>query len=461
MRLLPEGSQKYVAEFLGTFMLVFSVGCNVLAGSRIWLATSIAATLTVLVYIFGDISGANLNPAVSVALWLTGKMNGRQAATYCVIQCLAAVVAGFSYSLILWEVFTLQPAKGYSWWEAGLAEILYTCMLCFVVLHVAGDSDVQYLDRSTRVPNGSYNNQYYGLAIGLVLLAGIGGAGHISGGCFNPAVALGIDISSFHTYWWILYAVWELIGAALAAGLFALTNPHAVKNQSDDGQPSRRARMASEFIGTAFLVLTVGLNVIGKSNSPVFSIAAALTSMIFALGRVSHAHFNPAVTLAVFARGDPFFASRDTISYWTMQFMGGAFGAVMYTIMERGRTFPLEVGYGFDWQHVAVAEFIFTAVLCYIVLAVAYTKQAQRKTQFFGLIIGSAVTAGGIAVGPISGGVFNPAVALGVSLAGIFGGAHEFWHCIPYMFFEVLAGGFAAATYMITRPSEFQRKHHG
>jgi len=452
MKLLPENSQKYVAEFLGTYMLVFSIGCNVLAGSRIWLSTSIACTLMVAVYMFGTVSGANFNPAVSICLGITKKKPWKEVAIYCLVQILAGILAGFSYGLVLWEVFTLQPAKGFSWWQAGLAEMLYTCMLCFVVLHVDG-SVPEYLDQVADKKNGAANNQYFGLAIGFVLMAAIPSGGHISGGCFNPAVALGIDLSSLTMgfYWWISYVIFEVLGAALAAVLFGITDPLSSRNTLGS-EANMKARLASEFIGTFFLVLTVGLNVIGKSNAPVFSIAASLMCMIFALGRVSGAHFNPAVTLAVLARGTPGLGPREALYYWTVQFVAGACGAIMYTILEHGKTFPLAVGKGFHWAHVAVAEILFTFLLCYVVLAVATTKKA--KTQFFGLAVGSCVTAGGIAIGTISGGVLNPAVAFGVALTSLFGGG-EFWHFFPYMGFEFIAGGFAAAIFIITRPSEF------
>jgi len=452
MKLLPDGSQKYVAEFLGTYILVFSIGCNVLAGSRIWLSTSIAGTLMVAVYMFGDVSGANFNPAVSIVLGLCKKKPWKEVAIYCVVQIIAGIMAGFSYGLILWEVFTLEPAKGFSWWQAGLAEMLYTCMLCFVVLHVDG-SVPEYLDQVAEKRNGAANNQYFGLAIGLVLMAAIPSGGHISGGCFNPAVALGIDLSSsmMGFYWWISYVCFEILGAVLAAGLYILTDPLSSRN-SLGSEANMKARLCAEFIGTFFLVLTVGLNVVGKSNAPVFSIAAALTCMVFALGRVSGAHFNPAVTLAVLARGS--IIAREALYYWVVQFIGGAAGAVMYTIMEHGRTFPLSVGKGFGWVHVGVAEIIFTFVLCYVVLAVATTKKA--KTQFFGLAIGSCVTAGGIAIGTISGGVLNPAVAFGVALSSLFGGG-DFLHFFPFLGFEVLGGGFAAAVFKLTRPSEFEK----
>lgn len=452
MKLLPENSRQYVAEFIGTYILVFSIGCNVLAGSRIWLSTSIACTLMVLVYMFGSVSGANFNPAVSICLGLAKKKPWKEVAIYCVVQILAGILAGFSYGLILWEVFTLKPAQGFSWWQAGLAEMLYTCMLCFVVLHVDGSVE-PYLDQVTDKKNGAAKNQYFGLAIGFVLMAAIPSGGHISGGCFNPAVALGIDLSSMLMgfYWWISYVFFEILGAALACALFNLTDPLAPRN-SLGSEANMKCKLASEFIGTFFLTLTVGLNVIGKSNAPVFSIAASLMCMIYALGRVSGGHFNPAVTLACLARGIPGFGPREALNYWTVQFVAGACGAMMYTLMEHGKTFPLAFGKGFSWGHVAVAEGIFTALLCYVVLAVAATK--KNKTQFFGFAIASCVTAGGIAIGTVSGGVLNPAVAFGIAFSSLFGGG-EFWHFFPYFGFEMLAGGIAAATFIITRPSEF------
>merc|ERR1719261_1885158 len=173
--------------------------------------------------------------------------------------------------------------------------------------------------------------------------------------------------------------------------------------------------------------------------------------MIFALGRISGGHFNPAVSLAILARGHTGFKPKDALYYWFVQFLGAAAGATMYTIMEHGKTFPLEKGANFAWPHVAVAEILFTFLLCYVVLAVATTTKA--KTQFFALAIGSAVTAGGVAIGTISGGVLNPAVAFGVALTSLFGGGN-FWHCIPYAFIELLGGGFAAVIFLLTRPSE-------
>merc|ERR1719333_39577 len=119
------------------------------------------------------------------------------------------------YGLTLWNVFNLQPSPGFGIMQAGAAEFLYTFMLCFVVLNVA----------ASKKHAGA--NQFYGLAIGFVVIAGGYGAGHISGGCFNPAVAFGIDVASagIGFGWCFVYSLFEFVGAALAAVLFKMVRP--------------------------------------------------------------------------------------------------------------------------------------------------------------------------------------------------------------------------------------------
>merc|ERR1719262_1955770 len=338
------------AEFVGTFLLVFTVGCNVLSGSPVWAATSIACILMVSIYALGGVSGANFNPAVSVTLGLSNKLDWMTVGIYCVVQIVAGIVAGLSYGALFFKVFNLAPGAGFGWWEAGLAEVLYTFMLCFVVLNVA-----------TAAKNAG--NQFYGLAIGFVIIAGGYGAGAISGGAFNPAVALGIDVSSagLGFGWGFAYAGYELIGAALAHALFRVVRPDDFGGSPDY---SLGTRLVSEFIGTFFLVLTVGLNVIGKSPAPVFSIAASLMCMIYALGNCSGAHFNPAVTLAILASGRKLITATEACAYMGVQILGGVCAGYMYAAMHHGATFPLAPGKGFGFGHAAAAEIIFTFVLC-------------------------------------------------------------------------------------------------
>merc|ERR1719298_212262 len=293
---------------------------------------------------------------------------------------------------VVLNVFNLAPQPGFGWWEAALAEVLYTFMLCFVVLNVATASK-------------NAGNQFFGLAIGFVIIAGGYAAGGISGGAFNPAVALGIDVSSagLGFGWGFAYLGYEFAGAALAAGLFRIVRPDEFGGESDY---SLGTKLVSEFIGTFYLVLTVGLNVLGKSPAPVWSIAASLMCMIYALGNCSGAHFNPAVTLAILASGRKLITAGEAAAYMGAQILGGIAAGYMYAAMHHGATFPLAPGAGFNFGHAAAAEIIFTFVLCFVVLCVATVKEPSK--DIFGLAIASCVTAGGYAIGSVSGGSLNP-----------------------------------------------------
>jgi len=425
-----------VSEFVGTYCLVFTVGCNVLSGSPVWAGTSIACILMVMIYALGGVSGAHFNPAVSLALGLSNKCDWLRVGVFSAVQVVAGILAGFSYATMFMDVIPLAPASGFGWMEAMFAEVLYTFMLCFVVLNTAAS------DR-----NGCSNkdNQFYGLAIGFVIVAGAYGAGAISGGCFNPAVAFGLDISSafLGVKWCFIYTIYEAIGAAMAAGLFRIVRPEDFNNGATD----LKARLVSEFIGTYILVLTVGLNVLAQSPAAAFSIAASLMCMIYALGDVSGAHFNPAVTFAIVLRGGDLISLRDAGAYVAAQIVGGISAALTYAAMRHGQTFPLAPGAGYNYAQVAVAEIAFTAVLCFVVLCVATT--AEPLKNFYGLAIGSCVTVGGYAIGAVSGGSLNPAVSIGISSSHILNHG-VFYNCIIYSIFELIGGGIAAGVFRLT-----------
>jgi len=434
-----DGAAKYVAEFVGTYLLVFTVGCNVLSGSPVWAATSIACILMVSIYALGGVSGANFNPAVSVALGLSNKLEWKEVGIYCVVQIIAGICAGLSYGALFFKVFNLAPQAGFGWWEAALAEVLYTFMLCFVVLNVA-------------TAGKNAGNQFYGLAIGFVIIAGGYAAGGISGGAFNPAVALGIDVSSagLGFGWGFAYAAYELIGAGLAAAAFRVVRPDEF---GGDAEYSLGTKLASEFIGTFYLVLTVGLNVLGKSPAPVWSIAASLMCMIYALGNCSGAHFNPAVTLAILASGRKLISTTEAAAYMGVQILAGVCASFMYAAMHHGATFALAPGKGFNFGHAAVAEIIFTFVLCYVVLCVATVKEPSK--DMFGLAIASCVTAGGYAIGAVSGGSLNPAVSFGISSANILNEG-KFYNCLIYSLYEAVGAGLAAGVFHATHPNEYK-----
>jgi len=432
---------RCVSEFVGTYLLVFTVGCNVISGSPVWAGTSIGCVLMVAIYALGGVSGANFNPAVSVALGLSDKLPWKDVGIYCAVQIVAGIVAALSYGALFMKVFNLAPSPGFGWWEAGLAEFFYTFMLCFVVLNVAASK------------KHAGKNQFYGLAIGGVIWAGAYGAGAISGGCFNPAVALGIDVSSagLGFGWGFAYTGYELLGAAAAAGLFRVVRPEDFGGSDDY---SLTTRLVSEFIGTFFLVLTVGLNVLAKSPAPVWSIAASLMCMIFALGSCSGGHFNPAVTLAVILAGRDKCKASDGAAYMGVQILAGVCAAYTYAAMHHGKTFALQPGKGFNFGHAAAAEIIATFTLCFVVLSVATIK--SPLSEYFGLAIASCVTAGGYAIGAVSGGSLNPAVSVGISSAQIINGG-LFYNCLIYSLFEFIGAAIAAGVFHVVRPEEYEK----
>jgi len=196
------------------------------------------------------------------------------------------------------------------------------------------------------------------------------------------------------------------------------------------------AKYLTEFIGTFFLVSTIGYTVIapGAGDMAPLAIGTTLMVMIFAGGHVSGGHFNPAVTLAVFLRGR--LPAADIIPYWIVQFAGAAVAALIVLFMKGN---PEIVPMQPDVTRALVAEFLYTFALCYVVLNVA-TAKGTSGNPTYGLAIGFTVLAGAYAVGGVSGGAFNPAVAVGITMMGL-ASMVNLW----IYFVANLAGGAAAA----------------
>jgi len=236
-------------------------------------------------------------------------------------------------------------------------------------------------------------------------------------------------------------------GAALAAGLFKVVRPQEFDEDAEIAPlPSK---LVSEFLGTYMLVLTVGLNVLGKSPAGAFSIAASLMCMIYALGDVSGAHFNPAVTLAIFcSKLCPDLTAPNVGMYMVTQIVGGIAAAFTYAGIHGGKSFPLGPGAGYGWVQVSVAEIVFTFVLCLVVLCAAVSSKTKTESMF-GLAIGSCVTVGGFAIGSISGGSLNPAVSFGIASSQILNGG-LFFKALIYSGLEFVGAAAAAGVVMVT-----------
>jgi aquaporin Z len=171
----------------------------------------------------------------------------------------------------------------------------------------------------------------------------------------------------------------------------------------------------AEFIGTFFLVLTIGCTVIGHGAGPFtpLVIGSALMVMIFAGGHISGGHFNPAVTLGIWLSGKC--ETKDVAPYMIFQVMGAVLAALVVKFLKGGAAVvPLQP----ETIPALLAEFLFTFALVYVVLNVA-TAKSTSGNSFYGLAIGFTVLVGAFSVGNISGGAFNPAVAAGISVLGL------------------------------------------
>jgi aquaporin Z len=356
-------------------------------------------------------------------------------------RVLGGLLGAISSFTLYGASFNLEPQGQFGMKQAGVAEILYTFMLCFVVLNTA----------CTKANQG---NQYFGLAIGFVIVAGGYAVGGISGGALNPAVALGIDLASVlkHGFGYsLLYVLCEFVGAILAWGLFRVVRPEEFGGQKQ----TTVAKLTSELLGTYFLVLTVGLNVLAGNKAAAYSIAASLMCMIYALGSVSGAHFNPAVTFAILLSGrNKISGIQESLLYVAAQLVGGILAGLTYWGMH-GNTFGLAPAGDYSWTACGIAEIIFTAVLCFVVLQVATTKVPSK--DMFGLAIGACVTVGGYAIGGVSGGSLNPAVSVGIDTAHAIA-SHATWsNSLAYTGFELVGGATAAAAFYVTRPGEYTK----
>jgi aquaporin Z len=202
---------KYLVELIGTFFLVLTVGCTVIdKGAGPLAPIAIGAALMVMIYAGGHISGGHYNPAVTLGVWMRGKCDTKDVGPYMAFQIVGAVLAAgvVKFFKVGTTVTPGEPAVA----AALLAEFLFTFALVFVVLNSA-------------TAKGTAGNSFYGLAIGMTVMTGAFAVGNISGGAFNPAVAVGISImglSSWSSIW--IFLVADFVGGAVAALTFKFVN---------------------------------------------------------------------------------------------------------------------------------------------------------------------------------------------------------------------------------------------
>jgi aquaporin Z len=199
-----------------------------------------------------------------------------------------------------------------------------------------------------------------------------------------------------------------------------------------------------EFIGTFFLVLTVGLIALLPLEGVIGAIVIGfvLMVMVYAGGYISGGHYNPAVSLAATIRGA--LSAKNCCIYMIVQIIAAVLAGLLVIYLAGG---ALDEGaqVPFPIIHLIIGEFLFTFALCYVVLTTATSTETEGNS-YYGLAIGATVMVGAsVAGGVLCYGAFNPAVAIGLLTLNIA--------CVKTMLITILvnllAGAVAAGIYKI------------
>jgi aquaporin Z len=199
------------------------------------------------------------------------------------------------------------------------------------------------------------------------------------------------------------------------------------------------AKLLTEFVGTFVFLTAIALSGHAGALAPL-AVGLTLTAMVYMGGHVSGAHYNPAVTLALFLRRK--MPRGDLLPYWAAQILGAIIGAYL-SYMFLDRTFAPAPAATTSPAGAVLVELLYTCLLALVVLNCA-AREATRGNSYFGLAIGFTIVVAAASGGPISGGAFNPAVATGSILVNALSGPGNLGDLWIYLL-GPLAGGAIAA----------------
>src|SRR6476620_2932290 len=183
--------RKLITEFIGTFFLVLVIGMVVTGGKGDFSPIAIGSVLMCMIFAGAHVSGAHYNPAVTLAVLLRGRISLKDGAAYMIVQVIGAIAAASIVKFLMPDKMS-EAANAMTSTTSGLiAEVLGTFALAYVVLNVD-------------TAKGTTGNMFYGLSIGFTVLSMAYAFGALSGGAFNPAVAVGISLmhlASWSDFW--------------------------------------------------------------------------------------------------------------------------------------------------------------------------------------------------------------------------------------------------------------------
>ena len=209
-------------------------------------------------------------------------------------------------------------------------------------------------------------------------------------------------------------------------------------------------KLLTEFLGTFFLVLIIGLAVTGGVAMPPIAIGVGLTVLVYMGGHISGAHYNPAVSLAAMLRGK--MPSADLVPYVVAQLLGSLAAAAMVHVIV-GQTFAPAPAVGGGLLTPLLVEVLFTFLLVLVILNVA-THPATKGNSYYGLAIGGTVMAAAFVGGGISGGAFNPAVGIGPIVVHAVAGGGGFSNLWLYIVGPVVGAVLAAVVFGVQERPE-------
>ena len=202
--------KKYITELIGTYILVFcGTGAVVMnevsvgGVTHIGIALTFGLIVTGMIYAIGYISGAHINPAVTIAFWVVGKFKGKHLLPYIVAQIAGAVLASVSLRLMFPDAVTLgETLPSGSDMQSFFLELILTFILMFVIINVStGSKEVGMMA---------------GLAIGGIVALEAAFAGPICGASMNPARSIGPALVNMNLTSLWLYLVAPVLGSVLA-----------------------------------------------------------------------------------------------------------------------------------------------------------------------------------------------------------------------------------------------------
>lgn len=209
--------RNWIIETIGTFFLVF-VGCGAMVIntemggviSHVGVAMSWGLIVMVLIYALGDISGAHLNPAVTIGFWVAKRFPLKKVLPYVLAQLIGAFLAAYSLKVL----FPLNETLGASlpsgtWQQSFIFEVILTFLLMFVILNVSTGAKEKGIMAGAAI----------GATVGLEAMF----AGPVCGASMNPARSIGPAVVSGHTEYLWAYIIATTMGAILAVAIFKLT----------------------------------------------------------------------------------------------------------------------------------------------------------------------------------------------------------------------------------------------